>query len=159
MVCLLFPKTLTVASAAGRRCVSMDGIPATIRIAPEKAHHSSNFVDRARCVPEKAHLKSGTVPVYAHFGVFRGPVALEKWWARPPRKSSPSKKRSSLHRPPWVRCCHPADPVYAHVESALRLTPFPNPLTTYPATAHGHPRISSRRPPARAHDSPCKSSR
>lgn len=106
--------------------------------------------------PGNPHIKSPRSPVKPHLS-----EKLPKSWAKTGRKGSPANSHLCLHRQKTVhaaavrvaRLCAPEKP---HLCEFPVFTVIPNPLTTFPATAHAVPRTPSRRLPQKVTLSPVK---
>jgi len=153
------PKRLTVGDTAGEQPNARRPPTGNHRHGPVKAHPSQDITCKVRCLPEKPHLRWAMVPVFAHVGLWAGYIGGVNRGAQRSRKTSPARWCSRIRGPRRAWRGGPTDPVKAHVLASPSSVRLPNPLTTYPAAAHGHSRTPSRNAPATSHDCPCKSSR
>jgi hypothetical protein len=118
--------------------------------APEKPHLSGitgstgHFCcAKWRSIPGNPHSKSLWSPVKPHLS-----RKLPKRWAEWGREEGPANAHLCLHRQKTVRAgtawvlwlCGPEKP---HLWEISCFTVIPNPLTTFPASAHADPRIPS----------------
>jgi hypothetical protein len=114
---------------------------------PYKLTFDLAFGAKSTLSPAKAHLCPGVSPVGFHHAAQQRRIEAQNTGSNSPRKDSPMTFQPPF--PPAVDTRIPSHtiPENAHPNVRINGALLLNPLTSCPAYAHGHPRISSRSVP------------